>query len=127
MVEGAFFLSGEVTEDLVPIVEISLINKANKLIPITLTVDTGFNGMICLPRRQKRFCKLQRLGKERFELADGSTVEEEIFAGELIIDNRRLMVEIVFTDSEEGLMGMEMLRGKIAIFDLKNFTITVEE
>ena len=71
------FLQGFINENLEPVVEnIFLIGKEEN-IPLNAILDTGFNGMFCMPRGLAPYCELISLGLETFELADGTLVEEE--------------------------------------------------
>jgi len=63
--------------------------------------------------------KVQFIGTNYFELADGRVVEKEIFVGGIIIKDRVYLVEMNITDSDDALIGTGMLKKKVVVFDLK--------
>ncbi len=119
------FMRGFITEDLEPVIDDLSVIAESENIRLKVILDTGYNGALCLPRKYKKKCKLQSIGVETFELADGSLIKEELFIGQIIIDGNPCFVEITFTDSAIGLIGMQLLDEKIATFNLKNRTIEV--
>jgi len=119
------FLQGFINENLEPVVEnIFLIGKEEN-IPLNAILDTGFNGMFCMPRGLAPYCELISLGLETFELADGTLVEEELYVGQILLNDVSYFVELTFTDADQALVGMQMLLDKIAIFNLKTMRIEV--
>lgn len=103
---------------------IFLIGKEEN-ISLEAILDTGFNGMFCLPRRYQPQCELSGLGLETFELADGSQVEEELYVGQILLNNIPYFMELTLTDADQALLGMQLLLDKIAVFDLKEMRIEV--
>jgi len=122
----AVFLSGYIDKHLIPRVRGISIAGFTKDVPIRPILDTGFNGDFCLPRKHLDKCKLVSLGTDEFELADGRVVEEAIYLGEIIIDKIHYPVEMAITGSKDALLGMKLLVGKIAIFDLQQNKVRVE-
>lgn len=115
------FLKGFITEDLEPFIEgLYVRGKGKKKFPIRAILDTGFNGDLALPEKDFRFYDLQSLGLKTFELANGQIVEQEIFMTSLIINSRSYPVEATLTRSNIALIGMELIRNKIAVFNLKS-------
>ena len=88
-------------------------------------LDTGFNGELALPQKDKQHYHLEPLGVKTFELADGQIVEQEIFLTSLIINNKIYPVEATLTRSATALIGMELIRNKVAIFNLKTYSVSV--
>lgn len=119
-------MEGYIDEDLVPrIVNLKIVGLKEKL-SIEPILDTGFNGEFSLPIRFLSQVKLQFIGTDYFELGDGTVVEKEIFAGEIIIGNIPYQVEMNLTNSKDALIGTGMLKGKVATFDFKKDTVKVE-
>ena len=110
------FFQGFINENLEPVVE---------NIPLDAILDTGFNGMFCIPRRLAPHCELISLGLETFELADGTLVDEELYVGQILLNDVPYFVELTLTDADQALVGMQMLLDKIAIFNLKTMRIEV--
>ncbi|MFQ6061994.1 MAG: hypothetical protein ACE5J9_02310 [Methanosarcinales archaeon] len=120
------FLEGYITSNLEPKIKNIFLIGTKDNIELETMLDTCFNGEFCLPRKYKDSCELQVMGSEKFELADGSIVEQEIYFGQILINNQPYFVEICLTDAEGALIGMGLLQDKIAVFDLKKNKIVVE-
>jgi len=119
------FLQGFINENLEPVVEnIFLIGKEEN-IPFHAILDTGFNGMCCIPRKFAPYCELISLGLETFELADGTFVDQELYVGRILLNDVPYFVELTLTDADQALLGMQMLLDKIAIFNLKTMRVEV--
>lgn len=119
-------MEGYINENLEPrIVDVYLIGKKEN-IALEPILDTGFNDQFSLPNKYKEDCDLPFLGVETYMLADDSKVEERVYLGQIIIDNQPRFVERTLTDDEDALIGMRLIRNKIAIFDLKNNSVKVE-
>ncbi len=119
-------ITGIITADLEPLLnEIYARSVAGDLLPVRTILDTGFNGSFCMPKLVLDKMGLQPVAVESYELADGSIVEQEVFRGEIVINHQPVIVEMNGTDSDTALMGMAMLFGKEARFNLKDMTITV--
>jgi predicted aspartyl protease len=81
-------LTGHVNRHGEPLVPISLILQAR---PATYpgVIDTGFNGYLSVPKRLVRRSRWQAIGTERFEIATGALVEQEIYLGDIVFDGVR--------------------------------------
>jgi len=53
-------------------------------------------------------------------------VEEDVYLAELIVNDKILVVETTLTKSEIALIGMELIRNKVAVFNLKDNTVKVD-
>jgi len=123
---GKVFLQGFINENLEPIVENVILVGKEERISLEAILDTGFNGMCCLPRKFQPLCELNALGIETFELADGTLVEEELYVGQILVGDVCYSVELTLTDADRALLGMQLLLDKVAIFDLKTMRIEVK-
>lgn len=119
------FLQGFINENLEPIVENVFVIGQEDHIPVEAVLDTGFNGMLCLPRKLQSRCELSVLGLETFELADGSLIEEVLYMGQILLNDTPYFVELTLADADQGLLGMQLLLDKVAIFDLKTMRLEV--
>jgi hypothetical protein len=63
-------------------------------------------------------------GYASFELADDDS-HEELFSGAVRIGRKGLEVVVSFTTSQIGLIGMALIEGKRATFNLKTRTFAV--
>jgi clan AA aspartic protease len=119
-------ITGIINDELEPILnDVFVRTKRGEVIPLKTILDTGFNASFCIPRDIIEQLDIPPIANEVFELADGTYIEENIYIGEVIVDNQPYTVEISATDSETALMGMEMLLEKEAIFNLKTMKIIV--
>ena len=53
-------------------------------------------------------------------------MEEDVYLAELIVNDKILVVETTLTKSEIALIGMELIRNKVAVFNLKDNTVKVD-
>ena len=81
--------------------------------------------MVVLPRTLQPLGHFVPSGIERYELADGSVVSEELFTVTIRLGKQTMPVVASLTDSKLGLIGMALIDGKRAIFDLKRHTFKV--
>lgn len=122
------FLKGSITKDLEPVLDhLYVLGKNKKKFPITAILDTGFNGELALPQKDYVSYFFEPLGIKSFELADGQIVQQEIFVAFLIIKGKKYPVEATLTRSNIALLGMELIRNKIALFNLKTNKIFVRD
>ena len=115
-IEGAF------DEELAPRIALSIAGER-----VSLVVDTGFNGELMLPRRL-----LEELGfvysmESEAELADGSLVETTLYSGKITWFGEERLVQVVATDSEDGLLGTAMLFGVTLFMDLDEDRVVLEK
>lgn len=80
-----------------------------------------------MPRKFAHYCELSSLGLETFELADGTLGEEELYVGQILLNDRAYFVELTLTDADQALLGMQLLLDKIAVFDLKAMRFEVRD
>jgi len=95
---------------------------------LSLVVDTGFNGALCLPRPLLKELNFEMIGTYEVELADGSCVPSAVYLGELLWFKKKTSVIAHETLSSEGLVGTELLRG--CRFELeidKNFVLIIKK
>ena len=90
-------------------------------------IDTGFNDEFCLPKEYFDECDLMFYGTDRYMLANGSIVTEDIYYGEIVIDNQPIIVLLSLTDDDEALIGTRLLDKKIVTLNFKDYSISVED
>lgn len=83
-------------------------------------VDTGFSSGISLPHKYLTQVKTKSKWKQSFELADGSTVEFDLYKLEVKYGNRVKIISAIFSKSDDALLGIEFLDGLRFLLDLKN-------
>ena len=115
----SIFLRGIITDDRLALVSDFYVVGAEQDALVPVILDTGFSGMVVLPRSTRSSGQFTSSGYASFELADGTIVREELFSGPVRIGRKRLEVVVSFTDSRVGLIGMALIEGKRASFNLK--------
>ncbi len=119
-------MHGYIDDTLVPRIQDVFIVGKTKLIPIEPVLDTGFNDEFTLPRHHFNEYDLEFFGKEEYILANGDLIEEDVYLGELIIDNKRINVFVSLTNDVDALIGTRLLDNTITVLDFKNYNITVQ-
>jgi len=117
-------LKGRVNRYGEPVISIQLILR-NRLANLTAVIDTGFNGYLNVPRRLLRQSKLLAIGTEKFEIATGALVEQEIYLGQVIFDGQRSPVYTVATEAQDILIGTKVLRRKTLVVNFRTKQVTV--
>lgn len=119
------FLRGIITPDYAPLVRDFYLVRESGELPVEAILDTGFSGQVILPRRIRPMGHFELVGATSYELASGEVVSVEMFKTVVRLGKRTLPVEISCTDSNVGLIGMELIDGKRASFNLKTRTFRV--
>jgi predicted aspartyl protease len=118
------FLRGVIDQRMPLVSDFYVVGEAED-IPVTAILDTGFTGMVVLPRSLQALAPFVHYGFERYELADGQVINTELFKGRIRIGKHALDAVISFADTEVGTLGMELIEGKRAIFDVKRHIFRV--
>ena len=104
-------LEGRVNRHGEPIVATQLILRTR---PSTFSavIDTGFNDHLSVPKRllrHIRHSRWQAIGMEKFEIATGAIIEQEIFLGEIVFDGQRSPAYAVVTRAQNMFIGTKLL------------------
>jgi len=95
---------------------------------LSLVVDTGFNGSLCLPKALIEELNFQPVGTYEIELADGSRIPSAIYAGEILWFRKKKEVLAHETVSQDGLVGTQLLRDTYVELDLsKGFVLITQK
>jgi len=86
---------------------------------LELVVDTGFNGELVLPKTYLKKLGFRYRGWTLVELADGSEVPTRFYEGTIIGFGKKRKVRIHKTESEDALLGTQMLIGYIFELDIE--------
>ena len=118
-------LDGRVNRHGEPIVAIQLLLRTR---PSTFSavIDTGFNGYLSIPRRLLRHSRWQAIGTEKFEIATGAIVEQEIFLGAIIFDGQRSPAYVVATQAQDILIGTKLLKNKSLSINFRTAQVVVK-
>lgn len=94
--------------------------------PMDCMIDTGFSGGVALPGSFKKSFNPKPVAYQEYELADGSHKTYALYELLVRFDHHTKRVTAFFTNSMEGLVGIEFLTGYYLHLDLKRFTVKLE-
>ncbi len=106
-------MTGIVTDELVPILEIRVFDQACSSVSIRVTVDTGFNGELALPPEILEGLGAPATGSRRIRIGDGSWIWLPTHEVELEWETTRFVVTCLATPNCH-LLGMALLLGYVA-------------
>lgn len=103
--------------DHVPVVEVD-VEGTRESVKVRALLDTGFDGYVCLPIGTAVRLGLTLKSSTIGEYADGRQKRELCFKGKVRFKGKTRIAEIYLTDSDEALVGMELLRGCRVLLDI---------
>jgi clan AA aspartic protease len=112
-------IRGRVSPGLESVLEIGLV-QGDSVTIIPAVIDTGFSGMLCLAARYLDQLDFTFQFQERYELANGDIVEQDVFAGRIVFDGREQEVEVIVTASRDTLIGAALLQPYTLTIDYPN-------
>ena len=118
-------IDGHVTESLDPVIEIGIFD-GKAVETISVVVDTGFNGGLCLSMRHFASVELSYLYAEPFELANGQKSEEDVYRSRVLFDGVAREIEVVLTDAADSLIGAELLKDRTLFIDYPARKLRIE-
>jgi clan AA aspartic protease len=118
-------IQGQVTDLLEPVVKLTL-KGAKRLKEIEAIVDTGFSGYLCLSLRYVSDIAVEYAFTDEFELADGSTVSEDVFLGKVIFGGEEREIFVIFTASEDSLIGAALLADRLLTIDYPGRRVVID-
>ncbi|NOT54358.1 MAG: hypothetical protein HOP18_07115, partial [Deltaproteobacteria bacterium] len=102
-----------------PVIELGLV-QGDTVTVISAVIDTGFSGMLCLAERYLEQMALGFQFQERYELANGEIVRQDVFGGHLVFAGRTHEVEVITTASQDTLIGAALLQAYTLTIDYPN-------
>jgi len=99
-----------------PKIEIRVIGTRED-VTITPTIDTGFDGQLCLPVEIAIQLGLELVSRVSVELADGSRQKTLVFSGTIEMGDQEVEAEIILTESDDPLIGTGLLRDMVLNID----------
>ena len=103
-------MKGQVNSRLEAVVHVQIHAPARSSRRVAAVVDTGYSGFLTLPPALIRSLGLVRLGRTEGVLADGALVSFDLYGCEVLLDRRRIEIEVAEADTDP-LLGMELLSG----------------
>ena len=100
-------IQGKVNAKREPVVVLQAFPTKRK---ISVIIDTGFSGELCLSPSIIRRLGFERVGREAYVLADGQIVRADIHKAEILWFNHRRSVEVIALDNPQGLLGTQLLK-----------------
>ena len=121
MIMGVILTNGS------PVIELK-VRGVRQEVTVEGILDTGLNGFLCLPTSIAVSLGLELIDTVTAELADGTTVEDElVFAGQAEWDGTLMHIRLTLTDSEDALIGTAFLTGYRVELDYPTSTISIEK
>ncbi|MEK6407695.1 MAG: hypothetical protein AABN34_12085 [Acidobacteriota bacterium] len=118
-------IEGYVNEALEPVVEIGL-KRGDPVTTIPAVVDTGFSGGICLSEDYVEHIEMTFEYAEPYELANGEVIVKDVFRGTIVFDGRVHEVDLIFTASQDSLIGASLLEDYRLIISYPERTVRIE-
>jgi len=92
---------------------------------IECVLDTGFNGLLLLPRKFIEDNSLDFVGRESVIMVEQNTTEVDIASGEINWLDKKLSVRILVSETDESLIGTQMLIDSLLEIDYKNRLVKI--
>lgn len=121
-------IEGVIRETGTPTLVLKVIGRGGVEVIVEGILDTGFDGFLCLPIPLAVSLGLELIDVTRTELADGTTMEDElVFAGRAEWDGVVVDVDVLLTRSGDVLIGTAFLKGYLVQLDYKANTLRIEK
>jgi clan AA aspartic protease len=91
-----------------PTFDIEVIGSRGSLL-VSATVDTGFDGQLCLPVNLAIMLGFELIDQQLVEFADGRRERQFVFSGAVRFLDEEKPVALFVTDSDDTLIGTELL------------------
>lgn len=92
---------------------------------IECLIDTGFDGGIMLPRAFADQLRFPIIGRLAFELVGGTRLFAQVGLANIEWLNETREIEIVVSESNDALIGTELLQNTVLMIDYVSSTVTI--
>src|SRR6185369_7563637 len=92
---------------------------------IECVVDTGFDGGLMLPRAVLSQIQIEISGRLTFEMVGGATISAEVGLSEIQWLGKLQQVEVIVSESDDVLIGTELLIASTLTIDYSSGTLTI--
>lgn len=99
--------------------------KLQNGVVIESVLDTGFNGTLFLPRKFVEENAMRFLGLETVELVEKISTEIETALAEIIWLGEKISVHIFVSETDEALIGTDLLSDSLLEIDYKNLMVKI--
>ena len=113
--------SGNVNAHLEAVIEIRFVEGET----FECVVDTGFDGALILPASVAQSLNLPTVARLAFELVGGARMTADVALGEIEWLGQRHTVEVILSESDDALIGTEMLDGATLYIDYADRSVTI--
>ena len=112
---------GIVNENLEAVLQVRLTNGAT----IECVLDTGFNGSILLPREFVETNAMLFVGREKVMMVEEISTEIDTAIAEVNWLDEEFSIRIFISETNESLIGTQMLSDTLLEIDYKNRTMKI--
>jgi clan AA aspartic protease len=112
---------GFIDENSEAVLSVKLTNGA----AINCVLDTGFNGTLILPRQFTEENSIITFGRVQIDLVEEKTAEVDVASAEVRWLGSEISVNILVSETDESLIGTQMLAGSVLEIDYKNLTVKI--
>ena len=112
---------GIVNENLEAVLQIQLTNGAT----IECVLDTGFNGSLMLPRKFAEANLMLFVGREEVMMVEEISTEIDTALAEIKWLDDKFLFRIFVSETDETLVGVELLANTLLEIDYKNRTVKI--
>ncbi len=113
--------TGIVNENLEAVLTIKLANNST----IECAIDTGFNGWLLLPRTFIEENLMPFIGLEKVTMVEGNDIFVETALAKVDWLGKEFSVKTLVSETDETLIGTQMLVGSVLEIDYENLAVTV--
>ncbi len=112
---------GIVNENLEAVLQVRLTNGAT----IKCVLDTGFNGSLLLPREFVEINAMLFVGREKVMMVEEISTEIDTAIAEVNWLDEEFSIRIFISETNESLIGTQMLSDTLLEIDYKNRTVKI--
>lgn len=88
-------------------------------------IDTGFDGALILPASVAKRLALPVIARLVFELVGGARMSADVALGEIEWLGKRRNVEVIISESNDALIGTEVLEGATLVVNYANRLVSI--
>jgi predicted aspartyl protease len=119
-------IRGQVNQRIEAVIPLLAIDSSNQIVPIDAAIDSGFNGELTLASTHLARLGLVRAGLDVVQLADGTMLQQLVYAARLNWDGAIRNVNVILIESNP-LVGLKLLGGyRLTIDIIVGGPVTIE-
>ena len=114
---------GIVNENLEAVLQVKLSNGST----IECAIDTGFNSWLLLPRSFIEENSMKFIGSEKITMVEANEIFVETALAKVNWLNGELPTKILVSETDESLIGTQMLVNSVLEIDYENLTVSISK